>query len=74
MNNTFSSNPWPGLGSYDDTGRYKFCGRGRATNELYSLISDNNVISLYGRSGIGKTSILKAGVTPLLVRRGYLLI
>lgn len=72
MNNTFSSNPWPGLGSYDDTGRYKFCGRGRATNELYSLISDNNVISLYGRSGIGKTSILKAGVTPLLVRRGYL--
>lgn len=72
MNNTLSSNPWPGLGSYDDTGRYKFCGRSKATNELYSLIADNNVISLYGRSGIGKTSLLKAGVTPLLLRRGFM--
>ena len=72
MNNTISSNPWPGLGSYDDSGRYKFCGRRKATNELYSLISDQTVVSLYGRSGIGKTSLLKAGVMPLLLRRGYL--
>ena len=71
MNNTIS-NPWPGLGSYDDTGRYKFCGRGRATNELYSLISNNAVISLFGRSGIGKTSLLKAGVTPLLAKKGFI--
>ncbi|MCQ2319338.1 MAG: WD40 domain-containing protein [Bacteroidales bacterium] len=72
MNNTISSNPWPGLGSYDDSGRYMFCGRRKATNELYSLISDHTVVSLYGRSGIGKTSLLKAGVMPLLSRRGYL--
>ena len=72
MNNIISSNPWPGLGAYDETGRYKFCGRGRATNELYSLISNNAVVSLFGRSGIGKTSLLKAGVTPLLVRKGFL--
>ena len=72
MNNTTLSNPWPGLGSYDETGRYKFCGRSRATNELYSLISNNSIISLFGRSGIGKTSLLKAGVSPLLARKGFL--
>ena len=72
MSNSQSINPWPGLGSYDESGKYEFCGRGKAANELYSLISNNAVVSLLGRSGIGKTSLLKAGVTPLLIRKGFL--
>ena len=64
-------NPWPGLASYDEKNGM-FCGRSAAVNDLFSLICNNPVVTLYGRSGIGKTSLVKAGVAPLLRRRGYL--
>lgn len=66
------SNPWLGLSSYseDSLSEYRFCGRSMAIATLASLIRDNLFVTLYGRSGVGKTSLLQAGVFPVLRREG----
>ena len=72
-NNT--QNPWPGLASYEDpaksTGKLKFCGRDSEAFDVVRLIDDNFLLTLYGKSGIGKTSLLNAGVFPILRREQY---
>ena len=68
-------NPWLGLASYDEQAvaqGYKFCGRERAIKELYSIIDNNIFTTLYGKSGIGKSSLLQAGVFPRLRVGNYL--
>ena len=68
-------NPWLGLATYDEQAvaqGYKFCGRERAINELYSIIDNNLLTTLYGKSGIGKSSLLQAGVFPRLRAENYL--
>lgn len=68
-------NPWPGLASYKDPGkidedaRYNFCGRQSETYDLLQLIENRSVVTLYGSTGIGKTSLLCAGVFPILRKR-----
>ena len=68
-------NPWRGLSSYEDPAvskqEYIFCGRDRESQELFREIDHNPVVTLYGRSGLGKTSLLNAGVFPLLRKYGY---
>lgn len=68
-------NPWAGLSSYEDPAksarRLKFCGRDEATYDVAQLIDDNFLVTLYGKSGIGKTSLLNAGVFPALRREQY---
>ncbi len=68
-------NPWLGLATYDEQAvaqGYKFCGRERAIKELYSIIDNNLLTTLYGKSGIGKSSLLQAGVFPCLRSDNYL--
>lgn len=67
-------NPWKGLASYQekDNEKYKFCGRGNSIRELARLIQNNLFVTLYGRTGIGKTSLLQAGVFPIFRRRDFL--
>lgn len=68
-------NPWAGLSSYEDpinnSDPLKFCGRNEESLEVFNLIDDNIIITLYGKSGIGKTSLLKAGVFPILRNNYY---
>ena len=68
-------NPWLGLASYDvpkdKEEDYLFCGRDEETMDIVRLIDNNLFITLYGSSGIGKTSLLKAGVIPILKRKDY---
>ena len=68
-------NPWAGLASYEDpaksTRKLKFCGRDSETFDVSRLIDDNFFVTLYGKSGIGKTSLLNAGVFPALRREQY---
>ena len=54
-------NPWRGLAAYTepkstDKYSYKFCGRERETKELSYLVSNNLCVTMYGATGIGKTS------------------
>ena len=69
-------NPWLGLLSYEDPLKserhYSFCGRDAAISSLFAMVDNNLLITLYGKTGIGKTSILNAGVFPILRSRGYL--
>ncbi len=68
-------NPWRGLASYKDPltakHKYKFCGRDAEISSLVKLIDNNLFVTLYGRTGVGKTSILNAGVFPILRQRDY---
>lgn len=72
--NTFSDmsthNPWAGLASYEDPEiaeqKLKFCGRDDDSYDVTKLILGNIFVTLYGKSGIGKTSLLNAGVFPEL--------
>lgn len=69
-NSSGTCNPWAGLLSYEDpakaTRQILFTGRTKETQEVYNLIDNNLLVTLYGKSGIGKTSLLNAGVFPLL--------
>lgn len=73
MNN---NNPWAGLASYEDPSKskrkLKFCGRDNDIYDVTRLIDDNLLLILYGKSGIGKTSLLNAGVFPKLRLEQYL--
>jgi len=59
-------NPWPGLDPFDETDREYFHGRSAESGELVRLVRRELLTVLFGRSGLGKTSLLKAGLFPLL--------
>ncbi|MBN3753230.1 hypothetical protein G3N95_09760 [Paraburkholderia sp. Tr-20389] len=65
-------NPWPGLASYDESSWEFFSGRSMESEELLRRILDEPVTVLFGKSGLGKSSLLKAGVFPRLRDKGYL--
>jgi len=48
-----------------------FFGRSREIRELHSLIKVEPAVVLFSKSGIGKSSLLHAGVLPLLLEDGY---
>ena len=59
-------NPWPGLAVYDEGSRRFFHGREADSAELLRLIRLSPFVVLYGKSGLGKSSMLQAGVFPEL--------
>ena len=59
-------NPWPGLASFAEADRAFFRGREAETGELLRLVRRETLTVLFGRSGLGKTSLLRAGVFPAL--------
>ena len=59
-------NPWPGLDPFDETDREYFHGRAAESSELLRLVRREPLTVLFARSGLGKTSLLKAGLFPLL--------
>jgi hypothetical protein len=65
-------NPWPGLEAFDEAARDYFHGRDQEAERLLRQITDSTVTVLFGRSGLGKTSLLKAGVFPRLRDRHFL--
>ncbi len=67
-----AENPWPGLASYDEASRHFFYGRERDSAELLRLIRLSPLVALYGKSGLGKTSMLQAGVFPELRLQHFL--
>ena len=64
--------PWPGLASYDESAHAFFSGRSVETAELARRIADEPLTVLFGKSGLGKSSLLRAGVFPVLRTRGLL--
>lgn len=61
-------NPWLGLRSYQEG--ETIYGRSEEIASLAQCILANVQTVLYGKSGIGKTSLLNAGVFPLVRKKG----
>jgi AAA+ ATPase superfamily predicted ATPase len=65
-------NPWPGLGSFDEGSERFFIGRRNETAELRRLVLNAPLTVLFGASGLGKTSLVQAGLFPQLRKEHYL--
>ena len=63
--------PWLGLLPYKEEHREFFFGRDREVEDIRGRIRDNSLTILYGQSGLGKSSLLAAGVVPRLKEAGY---
>jgi tetratricopeptide (TPR) repeat protein len=64
-------NPWLGLFSYAEETRAYFHGRDEETAELARRVQRKLLTVLFGQSGLGKTSLLRAGLVPRLRGEGY---
>ncbi|MEO6328177.1 MAG: WD40 repeat domain-containing protein [Ginsengibacter sp.] len=56
---------YPGVKPFSENERHLFYGRTTDTKKLYQLISLEKLVLLYSKSGLGKSSLLNAGVLPL---------
>jgi len=63
--------PWLGLSSYTEETRAYFHGRDDEAAELARRVQRKNLTVLFGQSGLGKTSLLRAGLVPRLRGEGY---
>src|SRR5258706_15062436 len=64
-------NPWLGLASFTEETRAYFYGREEEVAELARRVQRKLLTLLFGQSGLGKTSILRAGLVPRLRGQGY---
>ena len=55
---------YPGASPFTSEQQHIFFGRDKDIDKLYKLILLRNQVLLYSKSGIGKTSLLNAGVMP----------
>jgi hypothetical protein len=61
-----AQNPWPGLATFGEGDQDYFRGRRRESEELTRLVRRERLTVLFGRSGLGKSSLLHAGLFPHL--------
>jgi hypothetical protein len=64
-------NPWPGLATFTEDQRAYFHGRDEEILDLTQLAERRPLVVLFGQSGLGKSSILQAGVFPRLRTDGF---
>jgi hypothetical protein len=69
--NVDERNPWLGLASFTEETRAYFYGREEEVAELARRVQRKLLTVLFGQSGLGKTSILRAGLVPRLRGQGY---
>ena len=67
-----AQHPWPGLAPYDAASGAWFKGRDEEAAELFRLIRLAPLTVLYGASGLGKSSLLQAGLFPRLRAEHFL--
>jgi WD40 repeat protein/DNA-binding SARP family transcriptional activator len=58
--------PFKGLAAFEGSDADFFCGRDRVVSELIARLAEWPLVGILGPSGIGKSSLLRAGVLPAL--------
>ncbi|MEO8344564.1 MAG: hypothetical protein ABI607_02615 [Betaproteobacteria bacterium] len=66
-----AEHPWLGLASFTEETRGYFYGREEEVAELCRRVQRKLLTILFGQSGLGKTSILRAGIVPRLRPDGF---
>ena len=61
-----AEHPWLGLNAYTEETQAYFFGRDAEISEMFTRVRDNPITILFGQSGLGKTSLLGAGLVPKL--------
>ncbi len=64
--NVDAENPWPGLASFQESDQRFFHGRDSEVEQLLEVVTRGRIAVFFGLSGLGKTSLLKAGLFPRL--------
>lgn len=67
------SSPYPGLTPFEEGDAAYFFGRDKDTRLIAADLFAAPLTVLYGASGVGKSSVLRAGVVPLLRQRNDVL-
>jgi hypothetical protein len=67
-----AQHPWIGLASFTEGDRSFFAGRGDEIEDLLRLVRRDTLTLLYGVSGLGKTSLVQAGLFPALREKNIL--
>jgi hypothetical protein len=67
-----AQHPWIGLASFTEGDRSFFAGRGEEIDDLVRLVRRDTLTLLYGVSGLGKTSLVQAGLFPALREENFL--
>lgn len=57
---------YPGLKPFEVGEASLFFGRAQETRDLYNLVMVERIVVLFAKSGMGKTSLLNAGLIPML--------
>ena len=64
------TNPYKGLEAYGENDSTLFFGRDKAISELLEKVKHNHFIVVVGPSGLGKSSLVRAGIIPKLKAQG----
>lgn len=59
------TDPFVGLRAFSKNDSHLFYGREKESTELIDLLKNNKLLMVYGDSGAGKSSLVKAGLIPL---------
>ncbi|MCX6280526.1 MAG: hypothetical protein NTU51_01015 [Bacteroidetes bacterium] len=66
---TFHLNPFPGIRSYEIEEDELFFGREKQIAELIERLSVTRFLAIVGSSGCGKSSLIRAGLIPALIKK-----
>src|SRR6185436_3592125 len=62
--------PYPGLKSFQESDAHRFFGRARDVAAAVARLRDAPLLGIVGPSGVGKSSLVRAGVVPALKASG----
>ena len=68
---TPADNPYKGLRAFGESDAEHFFGRDALVAQLVAAVAEHRLVAVVGPSGIGKSSVVKAGLVPAL-RKGAL--
>jgi eukaryotic-like serine/threonine-protein kinase len=58
--------PFPGLSAFQESDAHRFFGRAREVAEVLVRLQRQSILAVVGPSGVGKSSLVRAGVVPAL--------